>query len=280
MLYGQEAMDTGTKVTLNNGIEMPLLGLGTYTMRRGKETEDAVLWALEAGYRLIDTATLYENERSVGRAIKKSRVPREEVFVTTKLWNDDHGYKRALAAFHESLGRLGLEYIDLYLIHWPVERLRGDSWRALETLLADGKCRAIGVSNYMIRHLEKLLESSGTVPAVNQVEFSPFLFQRGLLDFCRESGIQLQAYSPLTRGRRLRDPALARIAERYGKTRAQVLIRWALQHGVVVIPKSSHRDRIRENAEVFNFSVSPDDMEWLDSRGEDLHTDWDPTDAP
>ena len=273
-------MDTGTKVTLNNGIEMPLLGLGTYMMRRGKETEDAVRWALEAGYRLIDTATLYENEHSVGRAIKKSRVPREEVFVTTKLWNDDHGYKRALAAFHESLGRLGLEYVDLYLIHWPVERLRGDSWRALETLLADGKCRAIGVSNYTIRHLERLLESSSTVPAVNQVEFSPFLFQRGLLDFCRESGIQLQAYSPLTRGRRLRDPALARIAERYGKTRAQVLIRWALQHGVVVIPKSSHRDRIRENAEVFNFSVLPDDMEWLDSRGEDLHTDWDPTDAP
>ena len=273
-------MDIGTKVTLNNGIEMPLLGLGTYMMRRGKETEDAVLWALEAGYRLIDTAALYENERSVGEAIKKSRVPREAVFVTMKLWNDDHGYKRALAAFHESLGRLGLEYVDLYLIHWPVERLRGESWRALETLLADGKCRAIGVSNYMIRHLEELLESSGTVPAVNQVEFSPFLFQRDVLDFCRASGIQLEAYSPLTRGRRLGDPALARVAERYGKTPAQVLIRWALQHGVVVIPKSSNRERIIENAEVFDFSVSPDDMERLDSHDEDLHTDWDPTDAP
>lgn len=273
-------MDTGTKVTLNNGIEMPLLGLGTYMMRRGKETEDAVLWALEAGYRLIDTATLYENERSVGRALKRSGVSREEIFLTTKLWNSDHGYKRTPAAFHESLGRLGLEYVDLYLIHWPVEGLRGESWSALETLLADGKCRAIGVSNYMIRHLEELLGSCRTVPAVNQMEFSPYLFQRDVLDFCRARGVQLEAYSPLTRGRRLGDPALARVAEHYGKTPAQVLIRWALQHEVVVIPKSSNRERITENAEVFDFSVSPDDMERLDSRDEDLHTDWDPTDAP
>ena len=273
-------MDINTKVTLNNGIEMPLLGLGTYMTRSGRETENVVLWALDAGYRLIDTASLYENERFIGKALKKSGVPREEVFVTTKLWNDDHGYGRALAAFQESLGKLGLDYIDLYLIHWPVERLRGDSWRALETVLADGKCRAIGVSNYTIGHLEELLESSSTVPAVNQVEFSPYLFQRDLLDFCRAHNIQLDAYSPLTRGRRLGDRKLAHIAERYGKSPAQVLIRWALQHEVVVIPKSSRMDRIQENTGVFDFSISPEDMERLDSFDEDLHTDWDPTGAP
>jgi diketogulonate reductase-like aldo/keto reductase len=273
-------MDINTKTKLNNGVEMPALGLGTYMMRSGTETEKAVLWALDAGYRLIDTATLYENERSVGEAIKKSRVPREEVFVTTKLWNDDHGYKRAVEAFQESSGKLGLDYIDLYLIRWPVEGLRGESWGALEALLADGKCRAIGVSNYTVRHLEELIESSKTVPAVNQVEFSPYLFQSELLEYCRAKDIRLEAYSPLTRGARLSDPELIRMAERYGKTTAQVLVRWALQHEVVVIPKSSHKDRIRENAEVFDFSISPDDMDRLDSLDEDLHTDWDPAGAP
>jgi diketogulonate reductase-like aldo/keto reductase len=269
-----------TKVKLNNGVEMPIFGLGTYQTESGKEAGEAVLHALEIGYRHIDTAAMYGNEEDVGDAIKESGIPREEIFVTTKLWNSDHGYDKALAAFEESQEKLGLDYVDLYLIHWPVEDLRKESWRALEKLLKEGRCRAVGVSNYMTWHLEELLEGSSTVPAVNQVEFSPYLYLRDLHDFCRSHDIRLESYSPLTKGHQLNDPKLASIASEYSKSPAQILIRWALQKGVVVIPKSSRKERIKENAEVFDFTISDQDMEILDSFDRGLRTSWDPSTAP
>jgi diketogulonate reductase-like aldo/keto reductase len=269
-----------TKVKLNNGVEMPIFGLGTYLAHRGKETREAVLHALEAGYRHIDTAQIYGNEKDVGEAIRKSGIPRQEVFITTKLWNADHGYGAALAACQQSLKRLGLSYIDLYLIHWPVEGLRNESWKALERLLEEGKCRAVGVSNYMIWHLEELLNNLSTVPAVNQVEFSPYLYQKDLLEFCLSHGIQLESYSPLTKGEKLNDPKLVAIASKYSKSPAQILIRWVLQRRIVVIPKSSRKERIYENANVFDFVISQEDMKALDSFNENLRTSWDPSAAP
>jgi diketogulonate reductase-like aldo/keto reductase len=268
-----------TKVKLNNGVQMPIFGLGTFQTRSGRETRDAVLHALKVGYRHIDTASMYGNEEDVGAAIKESGIRREEIFVTTKLWNSDHGYDSALAAFEKSSRRLDLSYVDLYLIHWPVQRLRNETWRALETLLKERKCRAIGVSNYMIRHLEELLENSSTVPAVNQVEFSPYLYQKDLLEFCRKNGIQLEAYSPLTKGHKLSDPKLAALASKYSRSPAQILIRWALQHQIVVIPKSSKGERITENADVFDFAISSEDMRALDLFDQGLRTSWDPSAA-
>ncbi len=269
-----------TRITLNHGTSIPVLGLGVYQTRAGRMAERAVGCALETGYRHVDTASMYGNEKSVGRAVHHSGLDRKEVFVTTKLWNSDHGYRRAIRACHKSLDRLGLEYIDLYLIHWPVEDLRTDSWRALEKLYEEGVCRAIGVSNYMIWHLEELLASCSVVPAVNQVEFSPFLFQRDLLDFCNREGIQLEAYSPLTKGRRLNHKELMAMADDYGRTPAQILIRWALQHDLVVIPKSANPDRIRENSQVFDFTISSEHMKQLDSLNEDMRTSWDPSTQP
>jgi diketogulonate reductase-like aldo/keto reductase len=269
-----------SRVALNNGVQMPVFGLGTYQTRPGKEARDAVLYALKIGYRLIDTAAMYGNEKDVGEAVRASGIPREEIFVTTKLWNSDHGYERALAAFEESRKKLGLDYVDLYLIHWPVEGLRQESWRALETLLEEGKCRAIGVSNYMTWHLDELLENSSTVPAVNQVEFSPYLHLSDLLEYSRSHHIQLESYSPLTKGHMLMDPKLREVAAGYSKTPAQILIRWALQKQVVVIPKSSRKERIKENSEVFDFAISDEDMRLLDSFDRSLRTSWDPSKAP
>lgn len=265
-------------IRLNNEVEIPRLGLGVYQTPAGSIAERAVTVALDIGYRHVDTAQIYENEQSVGEAVRNGGVPREEIFVTTKLGNADHGYDRAISACRRSLDALGLEYVDLYLIHWPVEGLRGNSWQALETLYEEGLCRSIGVSNYMTRHLEELLDSCRVVPVVNQVEFSPFLFQRELLDFCRGAGIVVEAYSPLTKAQRLADPHLVSVAERYGRTAAQVLIRWALQHDMVVLPKSEHPERIRENASVFDFELSAGDMQELDGLDEGLRTSWDPTD--
>jgi diketogulonate reductase-like aldo/keto reductase len=267
-------------VRLNSGVQMPRLGLGVWQTKPGEETRRAVSAALEIGYRLIDTAAAYGNEKGVGEAVRASDIPREEIFVTTKLWNDQHGYERALRAFHQSLHELGLRYVDLYLIHWPVANGRRDSWRALERLAADGLCRSIGVSNYTVKHLEELLRQSDTMPDVNQVEFHPFLDQRDLLEFCHERGIRLEAYSPLARGERLRHPRLVELGRRYGKTAAQVLIRWSLQHDLVAIPKSARRDRIAENADVFDFRLEPEDMSILDALGEGLRICWDPTGMP
>ena len=273
------ALTIASTSKLNSGVEMPLLGLGVYQTSPGRATEEAVKFALKIGYRHIDTASLYGNEESVGRAVRESGVPREQVFVTTKLWNSDHGYEAALRAFEKSQRRLGLDYVDLYLIHWPVSQLRDESWRALVELQRRGSCRAIGVSNYTVRHLDELLGGSSVVPDIDQVEFNPFLYQEELLRYCKDKRIQLEAYSPLTRGQRLRDPVVLEVARNYSKRPAQILIRWSLQHGLVVIPKSARPERIRENSEVFDFEISTADMSRLDSLGENLHMDWDPTDA-
>jgi methylglyoxal/glyoxal reductase len=267
-------------VRLNNGVEIPRLGLGVFRAPRGEETHQAVSLALAQGYRHIDTARIYGNERDVGAAVRDSGIPRGEIFVTTKLWNDDQGYETTLRACERSLKELGLEYVDLYLMHWPVPGKRLDSWRAMEKLLAEGKCRAIGVSNFQERHLEELLGQAKVVPAVNQVEFSPFLYQAQLLRSCEERGIAVEAYSPLTKGQRLGHPMLGRVARHHSKTPAQVLIRWGLQHGLIVIPKSTREERIRENADVFGFELSAAEMHALDSLNEDLRTSWDPTDVP
>jgi diketogulonate reductase-like aldo/keto reductase len=274
------ALTISSTVKLNSGVEMPVLGLGVYQTPPGRVTQEAVKLALKAGYRHIDTASLYGNEEDVGRGVRDSGVPREQVFVTTKLWNSDHGYDSAIRACDRSLRTLGLGYVDLYLIHWPVAELRNETWRALVELRRRGSCRAIGVSNYTVRHLQELLDNSDTIPSVNQVEFNPFLYQEELLRFCSGKGIQLEAYSPLTRGYRLEDPTVLEVARSYSKSPAQVMIRWSLQHGIVVIPKSARPMRIKENSEVFDFEISAADMARLDSLSENLHTDWDPTDEP
>ena len=267
-------------VTLRGGVEMPRFGLGVWQSAPGEETRRAVLEALSCGYRHVDTARAYRNEADVGAAIRESGVHRREVFVTTKLWNADHGYDKAQLAIDRSLASLGMEQVDLYLVHWPVEGVRHDSWRALEKILADGKARAIGVSNYTVRHLDELLARAKDPPSVNQVEFSPFLHQRALLAHCRLHGIQLEAYGPLVRGHRMDDPALTASARKHGRTPAQVLLRWGLQHDVVVIPKSVRPERIRENADVYGFSLDAGDMAALDGLDEGYRTSWDPTHAP
>jgi diketogulonate reductase-like aldo/keto reductase len=267
-------------LALPGGVAIPVLGLGVFQARSGGETRAAVGHALHAGYRHVDTARIYGNEADVGAALREGGVPREQVFVTTKLWNADHAYDRTLAACEASLGRLGLSYVDLYLVHWPVQGLRLDTWRAMETLLDQGKCRAIGVSNYMIRHLDELLARARVKPAVNQVELSPFNYPADLVRYCQEQGIVLEAYSPLTQGMRLRHPAVVALARKHGRTAAQILIRWALEHGFVVLPKSVRKERIEENAAVFDFSLTPEEVASLDALHEGLHTGWDPTDAP
>jgi diketogulonate reductase-like aldo/keto reductase len=293
---------SGASLTLDDGQTIPQLGLGVWRISAGNNCERAVLAAFEAGYRHIDTASLYGNEESVGAAIRASGIPREEIFVTTKLWNRDH--VDPAGALETSLRKLKLDCVDLYLIHYPVpQRLR--SWRALERLRQQGKARSIGVSNFTIRHLTELLAETDTVPVVNQVEFHPYLFQRELLDFCVARGIVIAAYSPLTQGERLHDRKLAAIAKKYpgvlrssagaatklahfsGASRgeetrstAQILIRWAIQHGLVVLPKSANPGRIRENAQVFDFEITLEDMRTLDGLNENLRTCWDPTDAP
>ena len=266
--------------TMNDGRKIPWFGLGVYLLESGTEAQQAIHHAFEAGYRHIDTARLYGNERDVGIAVRNSGILREEIFVTTKLWNSDHGYQRTLAACEESLQALDIGYIDLYLIHWPVERLRTESWEALVKLQEEGKCRSIGVSNYTIRHLQELLRKSPIVPAVNQVEFSPFLYQSELLEFCREHGILLEAYSSLTRGQKFPHPTITTMAQKHQKTPAQILIRWALQHEVIVIPKSARRERIQENADVFDFNISSTGMAQLDALDENFRISWDPTNAP
>src|SRR6266498_3630936 len=240
-----------SRVMLSNGVEIPRLGIGVYQTPVG-ETLRAVRYALKIGYRHVDTAWLYGNEGDVGRAILESGIPREEVFITTKVWNTDQGYDSTLSACERSLRRLGLPYVDLYLIHWPVQGMGKDTWRAMIQLLRSGKARAIGVSNYEIFDLQEILQNFDVIPAINQVEFHPFLYQKELLQFCKNSNIQLEAYSPLTRGNKLNHPALKALDKKYGKTSAQILIRWSLQHDLVAIPKSTHENRIKENSQVFD----------------------------
>jgi methylglyoxal/glyoxal reductase len=270
-------LNINSTITLNNNVQIPVLGLGVYQTPPGKITQDAVNFALNVGYRHIDTARIYGNESDVGRAVRESRLTRPDLFVTTKLWNSDQGYESTLRACEASLKQLGLDYLDLYLIHFPVPELRRESWRAMETLLEKGKCRAIGVSNFTIRHLEELLEEAEVKPAVNQVEFHPFLYQKELLEYCRRKRVQVEAYSPLARGEMFKHPRIASVARKYSKTPAQLMIRWGLQHQLVVIPKSAREERIRENSQVFDFEISDKDMASLDSLNEDLRLNWDPT---
>jgi diketogulonate reductase-like aldo/keto reductase len=249
-------------VELNNGVKMPVFGLGVWQVEEGDEVENSVRAAIDHGYKLIDTAAAYRNEVGVGKAIKESNISREDIFVTTKLWNDSHGYDAALKACEDSLKRLQLDYLDLYLIHWPLP-MKGkaiETWKALETLYQDKKVRAIGVSNFHVSHLQELLDQTDIVPAVNQLECHPYMSQKELRAFCRENGILFQSWSPLAQGQIFEDAQLKDIADRNGKTVAQVVIRWHLQQGLAVIPKSIKPSRIQENSQVFDFTLSEEDM--------------------
>lgn len=254
--------DPNRYTTLNTGAKMPLLGLGVYDMHND-EAVRAVRTALDLGYRLIDTAAMYENEAEIGRAIRESVVPREQIFLTTKVNNADQGYAATLRAFDESMKRLDCDYIDLYLVHWPLKATRKETWLALEQLYKEGRVRAIGVANYLPPFLDELQGYASLTPALNQVEFSPFLYLRDLLDRCRQEGIQLQAYTPLVRGQKFGDPTLLRLAEKHGKTPAQILLRWALDLGVSTIPKSASPQRLLENFSIFDFCLDTDDLNQL-----------------
>jgi diketogulonate reductase-like aldo/keto reductase len=262
--------------TLNNGVEMPWLGLGVYKAEDGAEVEQAVIKAIEAGYRSIDTASFYFNEEGVGSAIKKSGVAREELFITTKVWNDDQGYESTLRAFDQSMDKLGLDVLDLYLVHWPVEGKFKDTWKALETLYKAGKVRAIGVSNFNVTHLEELLKTAEIKPMVNQIEFHPYLLQEDLRKYCKEQGIQVEAWRPLTKGDIFSNPTVQEIANAHNKTPAQVLLRWNIEHEVVTIPKSVTESRIIENSEIFDFELTQEDIRKLDELNEDKRYGPDP----
>lgn len=253
--------------TLHNGIKMPWFGLGVYLVKDGEEVIQSVKTAIQHGYRMIDTATIYANEEGVGQGIREAGVPREKLFITTKVWNSDQGYESTLKAFDTSLEKLGLDYLDLYLIHWPGpdKNRYKETWKALEKLYKDGRVRAIGVCNFHIHHLEELLKDCKIKPMVNQVEYHPHLTQKELHDYCKKEGIQLEAWSPLKRGDLLNDPTITSIAEKYGKTAAQVILRWDLQNGVVTIPKSTKKERIVENANVFDFELTKEDMDKISS---------------
>lgn len=255
--------------TLHNGVKMPWLGLGVFKVADGQEVVQSVAAAIRNGYKSIDTAAFYHNEEGVGQAIRESGVPREELFITTKLWNADQGYESTLEAFENSLNKLGLDYLDLYLIHWPGKDKYKETWKAFEKLYKDGRVRAIGVSNFLVHHLEDLMSEAEIKPMVNQVEFHPHLTQKELLSFCKKEGIQLEAWSPLKQGQLLNEPLLEELAEKYQKSVVQIILRWDLQHGVVTIPKSIKESRIIDNAKVFDFELSAEDMERIDGLNQD-----------
>lgn len=256
-------------VTLHNGVEMPWLGLGVFKVQEGEEVIQSVKAAIQNGYISIDTAAIYGNEEGVGQAIKESGVPREDLFITTKLWNSEQGYESTLKAFDESMEKLGLDYLDLYLIHWPGKDKYKETWKAFEKLYKDGRVRAIGVSNFLVHHLEDLIATAEIKPMVNQVEFHPHLTQEDLRAYCKKEGIQLEAWSPLKQGQLLDNPVLKEIAEKHNKSVAQVILRWDLQHGVVTIPKSIKEHRIIENSSIFDFELSAEDMERIDQLNQD-----------
>ncbi len=267
---------SAASLPLRTGGRIPQVGLGVWQAGRGQTTRDAVTAALRCGYRHVDTAAVYGNEGDVGEGLRVSGVPRAEVFITTKLWNQDQGYDSALRAFDASLKKLKLEYVDLYLVHWPMAGKRADSWRALEKIHADQRARAIGVSNYLVPHLKELLGSCKVMPAVNQIELTPFLQRRPTVELCRASEIAIEAYSPLTRGKRLTHPVVLEVASAVGRTAAQVLLRWGIQKQFVVLPKSTHPERIEENGALFDFALDDAAMARLDALEEGLVTGWDP----
>ncbi len=251
-------------VTLHNGIAMPYLGLGVFQVNDGKEVIDAVQNALAAGYRHIDTASLYRNEKGVGEAIRKSEIPRNKIFVTSKVWNSDQGYDSTMHAFEKSLKLFGFDYLDLYLVHWPVKGKYKETWKALEKLYAEKRVRAIGVSNFLQHHLDDILSYCNIKPMVNQMEFHPYLVQQDLIDYCRAQEIQYEAWSPLMQGKIVGVPELQKLAAKYKKDVAQLVLRWDLQKGVVTIPKSVRKERIISNAKIFDFEISSDDMTAID----------------
>jgi diketogulonate reductase-like aldo/keto reductase len=251
-------------VELKNGVPMPYFGLGVFQVHDGEEVQQAVQCALSAGYRHIDTASLYGNERGVGQAVRESGIPRKELFVTSKVWNSDQRYENTLRAFDVSMKLMGFEYLDLYLVHWPVKEKYIETWKALEQLYTEGLVRAIGVSNFLRRHLEDLLAHCKVVPMVNQMEFHPRLVQQELIDFCQGHAIQYEAWSPLMQGKIINIKELQPLAEKYKKDIAQLVLRWNLQKGIVTIPKSIRRERIVSNAQIFDFEITSKDMEAID----------------
>lgn len=260
------------KVTLRNGVEMPKVGLGVYKMTNPEETVRAITVALETGYRAIDTASFYDNEKEVGEAIRISGIPREEIFVTTKVWNDDQGYDETLRAFEKSLSLLGLDYIDLYLTHWPVPGKFVDTYRAIERLYEEKLIRVPGVSNHHEKHLDELAKQVNVMPMVNQIEISPYLQQPELRHYCQERDIAVTAWSPLGRGQVLSDPVINQIAEAHGRTPAQVILKWHLQVGNIIIPKSVTPSRIKENFDLEGFTLTEEDMQLIEELERDGRT--------
>ncbi|EHL68648.1 MULTISPECIES: aldo/keto reductase [Bacillus cereus group] len=269
-----------SKTVLNNGVEMPWFGLGVFKVEDGPELVEAVKSAIKAGYRSIDTAAIYGNEKAVGEGIragiKEAGISREDLFITSKVWNSDQGYETTLAAYEESLKKLELDYLDLYLVHWPVEGKYKDTWRALETLYKEKRVRAIGVSNFQIHHLQDVMKDAEIKPMINQVEYHPRLTQKELQAFCKEQGIQMEAWSPLMQGQLLDNETLQEIAEKHDKTTAQVILRWDLQNGVITIPKSTKEHRIIANADIFNFELTKEDMEKIDALNQNHRVGPDP----
>ena len=267
-----------TSVFLNNDRTMPLLGLGLYKATADDEAENAIAAAVKNGYRLIDTASAYKNEENVGRGIARCGIPRKDLFITTKIWNNAQRLGDVDGAFQRSLDRLGLDYIDLYLIHWPVPGCYLNTWKEMEKFLESGRALSIGVSNFEIRHLEELRKVSGIVPAVNQIECHPLCYPKELIEYCQANGIQVQAYAPLARGAYLDNDILCVLGTKYAHTPAQVGLRWAVQKGISVIPKSVHPDRIASNANIFDFNIEDEDIAIMDTLNEDLHTSHVPDD--
>ncbi|MFD1176469.1 aldo/keto reductase [Paenibacillus puldeungensis] len=266
--------------TLHNGIKMPWLGIGVFKVEEGPELVNAIKFAIKHGYRSIDTAAIYENEAGVGQAIregiKDAGISREELFITSKVWSSDLGYEATIAAYETSLKKLGLDYLDLYLIHWPVEGKYKEAWRALETLYKEGKIKAIGVSNFQVHHLKDLMLEAQVKPMVNQVEYHPRLTQKEVQTFCQDNEIQLEAWSPLMQGQLLNDPILIEIAKKYSKTVPQIILRWDLQNGVITIPKSTKEQRIIENSNIFDFELLKEDMECINSLNQNHRVGPDP----
>jgi methylglyoxal/glyoxal reductase len=262
--------------TLHNGVKMPWFGLGVYKVHQGEEALHAVKHAINAGYKSIDTAALYDNEESVGQATKEAGIPREELFITTKVWNSNQRNDTVLEAFETSLSKLGLDYVDLYLVHWPVKGKYKETWKVLETLYKEGRVRAIGVSNFNIHHLEDLMSVAEIKPMVNQVELHPLLAQPELREFCTKHEIQIEAWAPLGQGRLLDHPVLQEIASAHHKSIAQVILRWDLQNRIVTIPKSIKESRIIENANIFDFTLNDSDMEKINALNENKRFGADP----